>query len=237
MAKQIAAASRYGWRWSFVLIGGLAWASLGCNPQTFSLILMPFTDNNVAPEYKLFAQDKEITLAILSRFARLETGTATDALGADAELTELIEEALHKRCAANKHRIKIIPAAQVRAHEAKLRQTSGAETSCVDLGKSLKADFVLDANMQSFSLFEKITYPPMYRGRTDLAISLYKMDAKEGHKVFRKDFTRIHPRDSGPIDAGNMNASVYRRVFLMHVANDISRMLIAYPPEEKRSLE
>ena len=46
-----AARSRYGWRWILILIGGLAWVSIGCSPQTLSVFLMPFTDNNTPPEY------------------------------------------------------------------------------------------------------------------------------------------------------------------------------------------
>ncbi|MBI3821390.1 MAG: hypothetical protein HY289_01775 [Planctomycetes bacterium] len=227
--------SKYTWRWVLVLIGGMAWVSLGCSPQTLSMFLMPFADTSIDPEYKLFKADKEINLAIVSRFVRLDTHP--DALGADVELAEHVAEKLRERCKENKHRLKIIPAAQVRSQEAKLRQLTG-DASAAEIGRSLKADFVLDLSVRSFSLYEDISNWKMFRGRANLAINLHKLDGKDGEQnVFNKAFLRVHPRDSGPFDAGNLNPLTYRTEFLKIVANDISKMLIAYPPNEKRTLE
>ncbi|MBI1832749.1 MAG: hypothetical protein HYR84_15010 [Planctomycetes bacterium] len=230
------AQSRHGWRWVLVLLFGAAWLSIGCSPQTLSMFLMPFTDNNVAPEHKLFADSKEITLAILSNFGRLEA--RSDAHGSEVELAELTMAALKKRCADNKHRIKFIADAQVRSQVAKLRQQTGGEPSAVEVGKNLKADYVLELTIDSFSLYEKIAFPPMYHGRANLAINLYKTDAKGGeHKVFGKEYARVHPRDTGPFDASSMSVTMYRTRFLMAIADDLSKIFIGYPPEERRKLE
>jgi hypothetical protein len=231
-----AAKSRYGWRWIMILMGALAWVSVGCNPQSISMFLMPFTDNNTPPEYKLFAADKEIKLAIVTNFARPEIHP--DLQAADAELAELVGQALRKRCEENKHKIKIVPIAQVRSQELKQRQLTGGEPSGVEIGKNLKADYVLELTINFLSLYEKNTYPPMYRGKSDVAVSLYKVDVKDGeHKVFGKDFPRLYPGGSGPIDASSMGPQTFRRGFLTKVANDVSKMFISYPPDESHQLE
>jgi hypothetical protein len=231
-----AARSRYGWRWILILIGGLAWVSIGCSPQTLSVFLMPFTDNNTPPEYKLFAADKEITLAVVTNFARPEIHP--DLQAADAELAELVAQAFRKRCTDNKHKIKIVPIAQVRSQELRQRELAGGELSGVEIGKNLKADFVLELTINSVSLYEKNTYPPMYRGKTDIAVNLYKVDVKDGeHKVFAREYPRIFPAGSGPIDANSMSPTMFRRGFLMKVANDVAKMFIAYPPDESHQLE
>jgi hypothetical protein len=241
MAKQtsstvIAAKSRFGWRWILVLIGGLAWVSIGCNPQSLSAFLMPFSDNNTPPEYKLFAVDKQITLAIVANFARPEIHP--DLQAADAELAELVADTFRKRCADNKHKIKIVPIAQVRSQELKQRQLTGGDISAVEIGKSLKADFILEMNVNYVTIYEKNTYPRMYRGQTDISVNLFKVDAKDGeHKVFTKEYPRIYPAGSGPIDASSMSSTMFRRGFLTKVANDISKMFIAYPPDEAHQLE
>ena len=97
MGKQtLPARSQYGWRWLLVLLGGVSWLSIGCNPQSLSMMLMPFNgDNSVEPEYKLFVKDKEIALAIVSNFARPEIHP--DLQAADAELAEQVATAFRKR--------------------------------------------------------------------------------------------------------------------------------------------
>ncbi len=227
--------SRYGWSWIFVMLGIASWVSIGCSPQSLSMLMMPFTDNNLPPDYKLFAADKEITLAIVSNFARNEVHP--DLQAADAELADQVAHAIKKRCAENKHKIKIINSAQVRSEQLK-QQLAGGIVSPIDIGKSLKADYVLDLTINSFSIYEKNHLPPFYRGKTDLAVDLYKIDVKDGeHKVFNKEFPRLYPSGSGPIDASSMPPSTFRRGFVTKIANDISKMFISYPPEEKRQIE
>jgi hypothetical protein len=231
-----AAKSRYGWRWILILLGGLAWVSVGCNPQSISMFLMPFTDNNTPPEYKLFSADKEITLAVVTNFARPEIHP--DLQAADAELAELVAQAFRKRCTDNKHKIKIVPIAQVRSQELKQRQLTGGELTGVEIGKNLKADYVLELTINSVSVYEKNTWPQMYRGKTEIAVSLCKVDVKDGeHKVFARHYARIFPAGSGPIDANSMSLAMFRRGFLVKVANDVAKMFIAYPPDESHQLE
>ena len=229
------AASRYGWRWLLVLTGMMAWGSIGCNPQFISMALMPFSDNKEPPEYKLFATDKEITLVIMTNFARPETNP--DLQAADTDLAEEVAAAFRKRCTENKHKLKVVPYQQVRAQQLK-QQLGGGAVSPVDLGKTLKADFVLDLSINSLSLYEKNYHPQMYRGKADVAVNLYKVEVKdESHKVYGKELRRVHPRDSGPIDAGSSSASSYRTLFIGKLASDISRMFIAFDEKEKKVME
>src|SRR5262245_42038367 len=94
--RSILARSRYGWRWLLVLIAGISGFSIGCNPQTLSMFLLPFTDNKNDPEYKLFAADKEINLVVLSSFAHRQFNP--DYAPADHELAEHVALAMRKRC-------------------------------------------------------------------------------------------------------------------------------------------
>lgn len=222
-------------RWSFVLLAGTAWLSIGCSPQTLYMFMMPFSDMNIQPEEKLFKDKKEITLVITSNFARPEL--RPDIQGADAELALQVAQAFRKRCADNSHKLKIVSDAQVRSQQ--LNQLTGGQLSPVEIGKHFKADYVLDLTINSFSLTEKDLYPPMYRGKTDLAISLYKVNTKDedGHKVFAKELQRGFPSGPAPIDATSMTASWFRTLFLTKVAGDVAKTFIAYPPEERRVMD
>jgi hypothetical protein len=237
MGKQssvIPANSRYGWRWILILLGVVSWVSIGCSPQSLTMFLMPFDDNNIQPEYPLFKTEKDITFAIITNFARPEI--QPDLQAADVELAEMVSLAFRKRCEDNKHKIKLVPTVQVRSQELKQRQLTGGEVSAVDIGKSLKATYVLELTFNSLSLYEKITYPPHYRGRTNIVVSLYKVDVKDGdHKVFIKEYPRVYP--SEPVEASSMTPTSFRRNFLVKVSNDIAKMFISYPPEERREMD
>ena len=171
----------------------------------------------------------------MTNFARPETNP--DLQAADVDLAEQVSDEMRRRCTENKHKLKIVPHAQVRAQQLK-QQLGGGAISPVELGKSLKADFVLDLTINSLSLYEKNYHPQMYRGRADVAVHLYKVEVKDGeHKVWGEELRRVHPRDSGPIDAGTFSASSYRTLFIRKVACDISRMFIAFDEKEKKVME
>jgi hypothetical protein len=216
------------WRWIMVLAGFLSWVSLGCNPATLNFLVMPWVDNNLPPEYKLFAEGKEVTLVILSSFAQSQVNP--DIVPAEMELAEKLSTAFHQRCAANKHKLKIVPFAEASSYQ--MKQLVEGNPNPIEIGKKFKADFVLDMNIQSFSLYEKKAVTPLFRGETEIALHLYKVDAKNGdHKVFSKIY-----RGEGaptPFDAGNTSASTFRDAFLSKTAKEISKTFIAYPPEER----
>jgi hypothetical protein len=227
--------SRVGWRWTLVLLGGLAWASIGCSPQTLAIFMMPFTDNNIQPEHKLFASDRELTLAFVSNFAVAEIHH--DLREADAELADQMINAFKDRAQKNKHRIKFIPTAQVQGEQLKQKVVGGA-LDPAEIGRVLKADYVIDVKLNSFGIYEKNFHPPMYRGKADLTMTLYKVDAKAGeHRVFSKELPRVFPANSPPIQADGISASAFRSRFLAVLAGDVAKVFLAYPMEERRVLE
>src|SRR5207249_91179 len=141
---------------------------------------------------------------------------------------EQLSMVFRMRCEDKKHKLKLIPIAQVRHTQLK-QQLNGGGYSPRELGALLKADYVLDLTVNSFSLYEKGNISKMYRGDADISINLHQVNAKDGeHRVFNKEFRRIHPRDSGPIDAGNSSVASYRNVFARVVAEDIVKMFVAY---------
>jgi hypothetical protein len=226
--------TRYGWRWMLLLGAGFAWLSIGCSPQTLSIFLMPFTDTNIPPEHKLFAKDREITLVILSSF--VDPPIHHDLLGADAELAGHLANAFRKRCADNKHRIKIVQDAQVRGEL--LNPLERGEVRAVEIGKKHKADYVLDLTIKSMTLKEPNFYPEMFRGRADIAMTLYKVGAKEGEAApFSKEFRTEYPRSGAPIEVGRASATQFRDAFLPALAREITKVFIAYSPDERRAMD
>jgi hypothetical protein len=232
MAKQTR--SQIGWRWFLVLFGGLSWLSIGCTPGSMSMLLMPFTDNKTDPtEYKLFPTDKEVTLVVMANFK--ESQFQEELRKADTELVDQVSQFLRKRCEENKHKLKLIPQAQVRSFQ--LKQLAEGDLDPVEIGRKFKADYVLQLEIESFSIYEPKSYPKMFRGRADIAITLYKVKTKEsddGHIVSGpKNYIPEYPSSKGPVPAEGANPNHFRRLFLEKAGREITRMFIAYPPEEK----
>jgi len=221
--------SRPGWRWLLVVFAGMAWLSLGCNPQTLSLMLLPFSDNNKEPEYKLFAADKEISLVILANFT--DRQFQPEYIPADVELAEQLGAAMRKRCQANKHALKIVPQADVRALQQKYLSEGGGDA--LDIGKKFKADYVLDLSIEAFSLYQKDAFPKMYKGTSRINIKLYNVKAKDDDPlVFRKSINLDYSGSRIPLEVGNSNPADFRQMFARRMGRDLSRMFIAFPADE-----
>jgi hypothetical protein len=222
--------------WCLILLGCLAWLSLGCSPQTISMVLMPFVDNNIEPEYKLCTPKKEVKLVILASFAQAEF--RDDMLPAETELPEHVKNAFRIRCNNTKYKVKVISSAEVRNFQQKEDLGTG-ETAALAIGKHFKADYVLDLSIRSFELYEPKSTPKLFRARTEIGVCLYKMNVKdEDPKVFTKSFSAVFPGEGrGPSDAGNTPAAALRQVFLEKVARNLTRLFISYDPEEKKMLE
>lgn len=222
---------------SLLFMAGLVGFCTGCNPQSMAMLLGTFTDNKVEPDYKLFGDKdvKEITLAILVNFR--ESQFKDEICKADTEMADQLAQFLRKRCDENKHKLKLVPQAQVRNTYFKQSGDGGADP--VELGRSLKADYVLHLEIEKFAIYEPKSFPKMFHGQSDIAISLYRIKTKEsddGNLVFGpKDYIREYPATKPPIPADGANPNVFRRMFLSVAAQEISRMFIAYPPEEKHA--
>jgi hypothetical protein len=222
--------SHYGWRWFLVLFAGLSWLSLGCSPQSLSMFLMPFTDNKTDPEYKLFTADKEITLVVLSNFK--ESQFQEEIRKADTELADQVSLFLRKRCEDNKHKLKLI--AQAKVHSFQLNQIADYNFDPVEVGKKFKADYVLQLEIDSLRLYVPRSYPKLFQGTAQINVKLYKVKAKDddGYLVFDKTYNPEFPKE--PINAEGGNPAQFRRAFLEKAGREITRMFVAYPPEEKR---
>jgi hypothetical protein len=138
---------------------------------------------------------------------------------------------MRERCNANKHKLNIVPYAEGRSLQ--IKQQVEGNPNPLEIGRKLKADYVLDMNIQSFSLYEKRSNPPLFRGEAEIAISLFKVEVKDGdHKVFFKGDYRGEGSPT-PFDAGTTSPATFRAGFLSKMARDISKMFIAYPQTER----
>ncbi len=223
--------TRYRLAWLPVVGAFLAWLSIGCSPQTLTMLVLPFQDNKKDPEYKLFAADKEIVLVVMANFASRQL--QPEIMSADHELADSVAQHLRKRSTENKHTLKIVPQADVRSFALKQLAAEGDVTPH-EIGKHFKADFVLDMTIDEFGLFKKGAYPKMYGGHARINLFLYDAKTKdEDAPVFRKSFVSDYSGSKGiPLEVGNSNPAEFRQLYMRRLGRDISRLLVAFPMDE-----
>jgi hypothetical protein len=227
MAKQ---ASDRGWRWAAFLLGTL-WVSIGCTPATLSMFFMPFVDDKIPPRCKLGDGD-EVTVCIVTNFAGLET--RPEAVPADSELAEAVAQQLRMRAKANRDRIKVVPPSRTRSYH----QASVEGRSLQDVGKHFEADYVIALEIQSMSLYQKNSYNELYRGNIEMLVRAIDVKEPAGEGTIFSDIYRCeYPGTGGPVAVSEMSMLQFRTRFMSKVAADVARYFVAYPREERISLE
>jgi hypothetical protein len=224
------------WRrrtWLALFLNGIL-LSFGCSPSSLTMFLAGITDDKMPPEKGIIeSKKKEVTVAVMASFSHLED--RPEVLPADAEMAELVAQHMRLRCQANKEKLKLIPVAQVRSFQNKVGERNGV--SAVDVGKHFKTDYVVFLDINALSLYEKKSYGQLYRGTTDIEISLYDMHKEEGeYKTFTKLYRCEYP-GTGPQDAGSFSQVQFRSLFLTKVAREVSKIFIAYPSDERTEME
>ncbi len=219
--------------WAAVFVGAASLV-VGCNPQTLNFLLMPFVDDKEPPKLcKLASPDKkEVTVAIVTTFANLET--RPEMLPIESDLSDRLAADMRKRAAANKEKIKFVPTAKVRSL---MNQTAGNTLSPREIGRKLKADFVINLEINSISLYEKGSFNQLFRGKTEIAITCVELGKPSEEATHQEIYVHEYPGARGPIDVGNSSVLEFRTKFLDVIAQDIARYFIAYSPDENRRMD
>jgi hypothetical protein len=218
-----------------ILIVASAGLTLGCNPQTLNFILMPFVDDKDAPECKIASEDKkkEVTVALVTSFGSLET--RPEMLAVDAELGERVAAVIRKRAVINKEKIAFVPASKVRTL---MNQSAASTLSPQEIGEKLKANYVINLEINNITLYEKGSFNQLFRGKTEIAVACVDVGKPRGEgTIFQKIYTREYPGARGPIDAGNSSLLEFRTKFLDMIAYDIARYFVAFPSEDMRRMD
>jgi hypothetical protein len=160
------------------------------------------------------------------------TEVRPELLTADSELADRVGQALKKRFEDNKEKVKIVPAARVKSY---LNQNLGGRTlSPYDVGQHFKADLVVALEISSISLYEPGSSNTLFRGRSEMNVTVTDLSNPRGEGTVLDDVFRIeYPRTVGR-DSSGSSPIVFRTAFLNRTARDLSRWFSAWPSEERR---
>jgi hypothetical protein len=221
MATSFLSRGRLGAAFLF-LIAGIA---AGCSPQALNFILMPFVDDKEPPKCKLTGPEKkEVTVAIVTNFTNLET--RPEMVPVESELSERLAAEMRNLAKENKEKITFVPTAKVRSL---LNQDAGGTLSRQEIGQKLKADFVINLEINSISLYEKGSFNQLFRGKTEIAVTCIDVSKPRGEGTIFQDFySREYPGARGPIDVGNSSLPQFRSHFLNVISQEIAHYFLAY---------
>jgi len=207
---------------------------IGCNPQTLNFLLMPFVDDREPPKCKLTSPDKkEVTVAIVTTFASLET--RPEMLPIEFELSDRLAAEMRKLAKDTKEKIKFVPTSKVRSL---MNQEASGSMSRKEIGQKLKADWVINLEINSISLYEKGSFNQLFRGKTEISITCIDVnEASNEGSPFQEIYPREYPGARGPIDAGNSSLLEFRAQFLNVLAQEIARFFVSYPPDAMHKMD
>lgn len=95
----------------------------------------------------------------------------------------------------------------------------------LQIGERLGADFVIDVDVSDLKLYDGKT---LYKGQCSASVTAYK--CKDGKEiVFRKVHPEfVYPKTGAPVT--DMDEATFRRVYLMTLAERVSRSFYPYDP-------
>jgi hypothetical protein len=201
----------------------------GCNPASLAFLMMPFVDDKEPAKCKLSNPTRDTTVAIVTWFGNSDLQLYSELTPFDNELSEKLATALHDRFVMNKEKVKIVPHHQVRVYQNKVASKSWSPS---DLGKKLKADYVIAMEINSLTLYARGSSNQLFQGNTEVDVKVYDLSKPEYDQViFNEIYQRTYPKDN-PIDASG-SVMQFRALFLRHMTRELSRWFSPYTHDEK----
>jgi hypothetical protein len=200
----------------------------GCNPASLNFLMMMFGDDKTPAKCKLSRPNTDTNVAIVTWFGNTDLQLYPELMPFDNELSEKLGAILRDRFALNKEKVKVVPNTQVRVYQNKI---TSKVWSPADLGKKVKADYVIAMEIKSLALHERGGFNLLFRGKTEIDVQVFDLSKPEGEQViFEEIYQREYPKEA-PIDASGSVAQ-FRALFLRHVTRELSRWFAAYSHDE-----
>lgn len=215
------------WRLSILLI--LAALGMGCNVLSFPFFLLMGMNSKKDPLFKLASKekDKEVTVVILAS-AGLET--RPEFLRVDRELTGLFARHLQQGFKDNKEKVKLVASRKV--EEFKDQYPNWKTMDLVKIGDHFEADYVIDLEIHSLTLYEPGSANQLFRGRAEISVQL--VDVNEPDDDPLKQLYRCeYPKTRGPIPISEYSPLQFKQKFLDHVGRELSWYFTAHLNEDE----
>jgi hypothetical protein len=197
---------------------------IGCNPLTFLDFLGP--EPEIQPQVqalKLGEKSKKgpVSVAIITD-SGLET--REEFLAADRQLSDLLTKHIKDLAEFNGEKLTFVSLRKVEDYK---NAHPHWQEDVAQVGKDLKADFVIYLEINAMSMYEKGSRE-LYRGHADIAVSLYKVGDDDDVPHRKQDIWTYPTVRAEPVDI-DKPPMVFREQFLNYIAKHISWYFMAHP--------
>jgi hypothetical protein len=211
-------------QWLGLIIVALV-ATAGCDPLSSIAYLFTLSgDPKVEGQCHLTREDKKpAKVVILVSTGAVET--REQLIGADRELGGLLIAKLQEGFKSNKEKVTVVPASRVQRYkdEHPNWQSLGAE----EIGKYFRADYVVDLEISSLTLYEHRSANQMYRGSAEISVAVHDQHKPGEEPIFNTVYTCEYP-ESRPVPVTDSTYQKFRLMFLSHVAIELSWYFTAH---------
>lgn len=216
-------------RWLGVLLMVTA-VSFGCNPVTTMYFLIPGMHSDPEAPFHLAKKPKkgkEVKVVVLT-YAR--SGLSPDFLGVDRTLANLFAKKLTEGAEMNGDKIAVVPAHDVEKYK---RENPGWKAEgAAQIGKYFDADYVIDMEINSLSLYEPGSAGNLLQGRASVGVTVTDV-ANPDDQPFAHPYNGKYPRFGSR--SADMDGSVdaFRQSFLNRIATDLSWIFVSHSQSDE----
>jgi hypothetical protein len=205
-----------------VWVGLAATLSVGCSPVSMMYFL--FRGDQKAPaEFPLLPKEgqKDVTVAVLVT----APATSWEYAGVDRELAAAVARKMTDQTKDGKAPVRVVD--QTKIDKFKSATPDWRALSAADIGRQLGADYVIDLNLATFSLYEAGTGKLMYQGQATVEGTATDVAAGTQHAHYF-----VNPRmDSRP--ASDLLMAQYKAKLLERIADEVTWKHVAHVHDQQ----
>jgi hypothetical protein len=210
------------------ILAAAAALSAGCQASTMAYFLFPEAKHEA--EMKKLASDdhSEVRVAILTYYPDLET--RPELIQADRSLADALAVKLRDLCEANHENVTIVSPHKVEEFKSN-HPNWQQEPNLAEVGRQLKADYLIYIEISSLSMYEKGASQQLYHGQASLSVHLVDVHRPEESPLPRQ-LSFVYPDARGPIPVEDMQPMEFRQKFLGFLAWKLAWNWTAVPIRE-----
>ena len=221
------------YRRSLALLFLAATVCTGCNLMALPFFLMPGMEHKHDAKCKLASdeKDKEVKVVILAS-AGLET--RPEFLRVDRELSRKLCQRLEEGFKLNKEKVKVVPTSLVERY--KDEHPNWRAMAVHEIGEHFHADYVINLEVESLSLYEPGSANTLFRGHADISIDLVDVHKASEGPIYKEEYRSEYPRMRGPLPASDSSAAQFRERFLSRIGRELSWRFTAHLVEDDNDM-
>lgn len=206
-----------------------ATVATACNPLALPFFLMTGMNPKQEPQCKLASPDKEKEVRVVL-LASTGLETRPEFVRVDRDLVRNLARQLQQNFLENKEKVTLVSSTQVEKY--KDEHPNWRSLDLHEIGKYFNADYVIDLEIESISLYEPGSGNQLYRGRAALSLTVVNVRKPGDDPLYHEEYTCEYPKARGPIPVGEGSDAQFRLAFLRHVAKQLSWRFTAHPVED-----